>query len=148
MEADLYGDSSPDLQIRLAGLVNLSAANFALTPAQSTADVAAGANLGVTRIAAAKGSAVEYAYSNVQGRSYTSYDAIYSSGTTNAAEDLNLSSSSNELDLNSNNLTIVRGSGTETFSVGTDCIEFDPPSHEIQNFRWTGQYRVGGDGDD
>ena len=59
--------------------------------------------------------AVEYTYSNVQGRSYTSYDAILSA-VRRCGRDLNLSSSFDELDLNSNNLAIVRGSGTETFS--------------------------------
>ncbi|MGO9428255.1 M10 family metallopeptidase C-terminal domain-containing protein, partial [Rhodoblastus sp.] len=40
VEADLVGDSTPDLEIRIQGLVNLTAANFALTDAQYEADTA------------------------------------------------------------------------------------------------------------
>jgi serralysin len=40
VEADLVGDSSADLYIRLTGLVNLTAANFDLTTAQYQADIA------------------------------------------------------------------------------------------------------------
>ncbi len=40
VEADLVGDSSADLEIRLSGLLNLTAANFALTNAQYQADIA------------------------------------------------------------------------------------------------------------
>jgi hypothetical protein len=41
VEADLVGDMSADLEIRLGGLQNLTAANFALTNAQYAADIAA-----------------------------------------------------------------------------------------------------------
>jgi hypothetical protein len=40
VEADLIGDSSADLIIRLAGNLNLTAANFALTSAQYETDIA------------------------------------------------------------------------------------------------------------
>uniref|UniRef100_UPI003F997594 hypothetical protein n=1 Tax=Rhodoblastus sp. TaxID=1962975 RepID=UPI003F997594 len=40
VEADLVGDSTPDLEIRIQGLVNFTAANFALTDAQYEADTA------------------------------------------------------------------------------------------------------------
>ncbi len=40
VEADLVGDSSADLEIRISGLLNLTAANFALTNAQYEADIA------------------------------------------------------------------------------------------------------------
>ena len=98
------------------GRLNLSAANFALTAAQSTTDMAAGA--GLRRPVHSSGTAIEHSYTNVQGRSYTSYQAISNSGYI-VAEDLNFSSSSNELNLHGANLTITRGSGAETLKVGT-----------------------------
>src|SRR5271168_2395866 len=49
VEADLVGDSQPDLEIRLVGMVNLTAANFSLTAAQSAAATAPAA--GVTSVA-------------------------------------------------------------------------------------------------
>ena len=42
VQADLVGDASADLSIRLTGLLTLTAANFALTPSQSAADYATG----------------------------------------------------------------------------------------------------------
>jgi peptidase M10/serralysin-like protein len=45
VQAALAGDPSADFTITLAGLVSLTAANFALTPAQSSADLADGAAL-------------------------------------------------------------------------------------------------------
>jgi hypothetical protein len=128
VQADLVGDSNPDLIIRLSGLVNLSAANFAMTSAQSTADVTAGANLGIVKTSS--GTAIEYAYTNIQGRSYNSYQAFYTGSTTDVADDLNLTSSANELDLYGNNLTITRGSGTETFKVGTSSFSLGYHSNE------------------
>ena len=117
VEATMAGDSSPDLDIRIGGVWNLTAANFALTAAQSTADLAAGAALQVSATHAAVGSAVEDAYTNVQGKSYSSYTLIYAGGL--AAEDFNLNSSSNQLDLYGSALTINRGSGAESAQVGT-----------------------------
>ena len=117
VEATMAGDSSPDLYIRLTGLVTLTAANFALTAAQSTADLAAGSALQVSTTRAAVGSAVEDTYTNVQGKSYSSYNAIYAGALT--TEDLNLSSSSNQLNLYGNALTINRGSGAESVQIGT-----------------------------
>ena len=45
VQADLVGDASADLSIRLSGLLTLTAANFALTPSQSAADYATGTAL-------------------------------------------------------------------------------------------------------
>ena len=112
----LAGDTSPDMEIQLGGLLTLSAANFALTPAQSSADMTAGASLAVSAIHAA--GATGYAYTNVSGRPYTSYESIQSNGGV-AADDLNLSSSANETDLYQGSLTIARGSGAETIADAT-----------------------------
>jgi hypothetical protein len=117
VEADLAGDSAPDLEIRLSGLVNLSAADFALTSAQSSADMAAGAALQVSQTARYGNATVE-SYTNVTGKSYASYQAFYTSPTVDVADDLNLSSTANELDLWGSNLTISRGSGTESLQAG------------------------------
>jgi len=78
-----------------------------------------GASLGVSRIKPAAGSAMGYAYTNVSGKPYSSYESIEigSSGAAEvAADDLNLSSSANELDLYQGSLTIARGSGAETIA--------------------------------
>jgi hypothetical protein len=117
VEADLAGDSAPDLEIRLSGLVNLSAADFALTSAQSSADMAAGAALQVAETARYGVAAVK-TYTNVIGKSYSSFQAFYPSGVVNVADDLNLSSTANELDLWGSNLTISRAAGTECLQAG------------------------------
>ena len=112
----LAGDASPDMEIQLGGLLTLSAANFALTPAQSSADLTAGASLGVSVIRPAAGGAREYVYTGVSGRPYSSYESIESGWdgvAETAADDLNLSSSANELDLYQGNLTIARSSAAE-----------------------------------
>jgi hypothetical protein len=96
--------------------VTLTAANFALTAAQSTADVANGAGLSISQAYAS--SASEFTYTNVKGRSYTSYNAFYTSSTCNVADDLNLSSASNEIDLLQNNVTITRGRNAENVTIG------------------------------
>jgi len=120
VQAALAGDTTADFTITLAGLVPLSAANFALTPAQSTAALANGAALSFSQVTTAAGAPTEYAYSNVQGRAYTTYDSFYGSGYENLeADDLNLSSSANELVLYDPNQTVTRGGGSETLQVGT-----------------------------
>src|ERR1700677_2985200 len=120
VQAALAGDTTADFTITLAGLVPLSAANFALTPAQSTAALANGAALSFSHVTTAAGAPTEYAYSNVQGRAYTTYDSFYGAGYENLeADDLNLSSSANELVLYDPNQTVTRGGGSETLQVGT-----------------------------
>jgi hypothetical protein len=117
VEADVVGDSSADLEIRLMGDINLTAANFALTAAQSAADLADGAALNVST--ARYGEGAEYSYTNVQGESYSSFQALYTSGATDVADNLNLSASANQLDLYAGNLTISRGAGTESLTSGS-----------------------------
>jgi len=121
VEADLAGDSGnalPDVFIKLSGLRTLTAANFALTTAQSTADLANGAALSkVSTIY--YGSATEDSYTNVQGRNYSSYQSFWSNWSTIAAENLNLSATANEIDLSGSGVTITRGSGSESLQVGT-----------------------------
>ena len=128
VQAALAGDPSADLTITLFGLVSLTAANFALTPSQSSADLAAGAALTYSRVTTAAGAPIEYAYSNVQGRAYSSYKSFYGSGYENlAADDLNLSSSANELELYDPSLTLTRGGGSETLQVtgiGSDPLSY------------------------
>ena len=79
VQAALAGDPTADFSITLAGLVPLTAANFALTPSQSSADLANGAALSFKKVTTVAGAATEYAYSNVQGRAYTSYQSFYGS---------------------------------------------------------------------
>jgi hypothetical protein len=112
--ATLAGDTTPDLVIQMTGLWNLTTANFALTPQQSAADLAGGAALGMTTVRS--GDAYEYNYTNVQGRSYSSYSGIqYNNGV--AADALNLSPTSSELDLFESNATITRGGSAEYYTI-------------------------------
>ena len=127
VQAALAGDTTADFTITLEGLVPLSAANFALTPAQSTAALANGAALSFSHVTTATGAPTGYAYSNVQGRAYTTYDSFYGAGYENLeADDLNLSSNANELVLYDPNQTVTRGGRSETLQVGTGS---DPLSY-------------------
>jgi hypothetical protein len=127
VQAALAGDNLADFTITLSGLVPLTAADFALTAAQSTAALANGAALSYTKVTTAAGAPTEYAYSNVHGRAYTTYDSFYGSGYENLeADDLNLSSSANELALYDPNQTVTRGGRSETLQVGTGS---DPLSY-------------------
>jgi hypothetical protein len=127
VQAALAGDPSADFSITIAGLAPLTAANFALTPAQSSADLGDGAALTYSRVQTAAGAPPEYTYSNVQGRAYTSFEEFYGSGFA-TADDLNLSSSTNELVLYQPSLTVTRGGGSEALQVGTgsDPLTYHP----------------------
>jgi hypothetical protein len=127
VQAALAGDPFADFTITLQGQVPLTAANFALTASQSSADLADGAALTYSKVKTAVGAPTEYAYSNVQGRAYTSYQSFYGSGFANlAADNLNMSSSANELVLYNPSSTVTRGGGSETLQVGTGS---DPLSY-------------------
>jgi serralysin len=132
VQADLAGDAgnfTPDFTITLAGLVPLTAANFALTSSQSSADLAYGAALTYGKVQTAAGAPAEYAYSNVEGRAYTSYESFYGSGYKNlAADDLNLNSTTNKLVLYDRSLTVRRAAGVEFLQVGTgqDQLAYHP----------------------
>jgi hypothetical protein len=120
VQAALVGDVTADLSITIEGLVPLTAADFALTAAQSAAALSNGAVLTYATVATAVGAPTEYAYSNVAGRAYTTYDAFYGTGFENLeADDLNLSASANELLLYDPSQTVTRGGGAETLTVGT-----------------------------
>ena len=118
VQATLAGDTTPDLQIQISGLVPLTASNFALTSSQSQADLAGGAALSDTHVYS--NSAVECNYSNVEGRTYSSYSS-FSSSLYNGiigADDLNLSAASNEIDLYQNNVAITRNGQAESLAIG------------------------------
>ena len=129
VEADLAGDSTPDFYIRLAGLQTLTAANFALTAAQSSADMANGAALSVSSIRSAS-SPTEYSYTNVVGKPYSSFQSIYATRLDSSANNLDFSSTTNELDLLGNGLTISRGSGAESIKVGTSAFSLGYHANE------------------
>ena len=74
VQAAVAGDTTADFTTTLEGLRPLTAANFALTPSQSSAALANGAALSYTKVTTAAGAPTEYAYSNVQGTAYTSYN--------------------------------------------------------------------------
>ena len=137
VEADLAGDSGnywPDFEIVLSGLMPLTAANFALTAAQSTTDITNGAALTDTKVQTPTGAPLEYAYTNVKGKTYSSYEAfdVVTGGFLMlGAEDLNLSSTKDQLLLFDPGMTVTRGGGAETLQVGTAAadtvsLSFDP----------------------
>ena len=135
VEADLAGNSGnywPDFEIVLAGLLPLTAANFALTAAQSATDMANGAALTETKVQTPTGGMTEYAYNNVNGKSYSSYVSFQVADdgfTVLGAEDLNLSSTKDELRLYDPGLTVIRGGSAETLQLGTgaaDPLSYDP----------------------
>ena len=120
VQAALAGDTTADFTITLEGLRPLTAANFALTPSQSSAALANGAALSYTKVTTAAGAPTEYAYSNVQGTAYTSYKSFYGSTYEDlAADDLNLSSNANKLVLYDPSQTVTRGGGSKSLQVGT-----------------------------
>ena len=128
VQAALAGDISADFTITIEGLVSLTAANFALTPAQSSADLAAGAALAYSKVQTAAGAPTEYKYSNVQGKAYTSYDSFGGSSGV-AADDLNLSTTANALVLYAPSMTVTRGGGSESLQIGTggaDPLSYHP----------------------
>lgn len=134
VEFDLAGDSTADFTLWIVGLVPLTAANFALTPAQSVADLANGAALVDTKVQTPTGGMGETAYTNVKGQSYTSYESFWAAiggYAVVAAEDLNLSSTTDELRLFEPSLTVSRSGGAETIQYGTSAA--DPLSyHPVQ----------------
>ena len=104
----------------------LTAANFALTAAQSTTDIANGAALTDTKVQTPTGAPLEYAYTNVKGKSYSSYEAfdVVTGGFLMlGAEDLNLSSTKDQLLLFDPGMTVTRGGGAETLQVGTAAAD-------------------------
>jgi hypothetical protein len=118
VQVALAGDPLADFTLTLTGLVPLSAANFALTPSQSSTDLTNGAALVYKRDPLVAGAPTEYEYSNVQGKAYTSYQSFYGSGYENLeTDDLNLSSNANELVLCDPNQTITRGGGGEALQM-------------------------------
>jgi hypothetical protein len=122
VQAALAGDIFADFTITIEGLVSLTAANFALTPAQSSADLAAGAALTDSKVQTAAGAPTEYAYSNVQGQAYTSYES-FSGSSGLAADDLNLSTTANALVLYASGMTVTRGGGSESLQIGTGAAD-------------------------
>jgi Right handed beta helix region len=130
VQASLAGDTTADFSITLSGLTPLTAANFALTASQSSDDLANGVALSFKKVTTVAGAPTEYAYSNVQGKAYTSYESFYGSAYEDiAAGDLNLSSSANELVLYDPTQTVTRGGGVETLQVagmGSDPLTYHP----------------------
>ena len=117
VEADVVGNSRPDLEIRLMGDINLTAANFALTAAQSAADL-------VRRRGAQNFHRPLWRRGGIflhecRARATPPYQSLYTSGDTDVADNLNLSASANQLDLYAGNLTISRGRRTESLTSGS-----------------------------
>jgi hypothetical protein len=129
VQADLASDAgnpTPDFEIVISGLYNLTASNFALTPAKSATDLANGAALTETKVKTPTGAPGEYAYTNVKGQSYTSFESFQVNDdgfVVVGADDLNLSSTEDELRLYDPGMTVTRGGGAETLQVGTGAAD-------------------------
>jgi len=127
VQAKLAGDASADIQITLGGNYTLSAANFALTPADSAAVYS-----GVSKLSSsAKGSgnAIQHSFSNVTGKSYNSYQSVAVSQVV-LADNYNMSASANQISVNGSNVTITRGSGAESIAAGTGSFAQTYHAHE------------------
>ena len=128
VQVALAGDTSADFTLTLEGLLPLTAANFALTPAQSSADLAAGALATYSKVQTT-GGAIEYLHPNIAGRAYTSFESFSGPGYDNlAANALNLSSTADELLLYDPNQTVSRGAAVELLQTGTgqDLLSYHP----------------------
>jgi hypothetical protein len=113
IQAKLAGDSSADMTITLNGAAPLSAANFALTSSASASAAASAASLSVVR--GASGSLIQYSYTGLQGHNYTSYNSLAINQTI-VAQDYNVNASTNQVSLTGSNVTIARGSSTESIA--------------------------------
>ena len=132
VQATLAGDTAPDIQIDINGLVPLTAANFALTSSQSTTDFANRAALSVSHVDS--GSALECLYTNVKGEAYSSYSSFSSAWYGNiGADDLNLSATSNEINLYQNGITLTRDGSAETLAIGAGA--FSLASHASETIQ-------------
>ncbi|HEY1780035.1 MAG TPA: M10 family metallopeptidase C-terminal domain-containing protein [Roseiarcus sp.] len=128
VQVSLAGDTSADLTITLMGLLPLTAANFALTAVQSSADLTAGALATYSKVQTS-GASLEYLHSNIAGRAYTSYASFSGPGYGNlAADELNLSSTAGELLLYDPNQTVSKGAAVELLQTGTgqDMLSYHP----------------------
>jgi hypothetical protein len=85
-----------------------------------------------TKVQTPAGAPTEWAYTSVIGKSYTSYesfDVVTGGFLLLGAEDLNLSSTKDELRLYDPGMTVTRGGGAEFLGVGTgptDPLTYDP----------------------
>ena len=129
VQATLAGDTTPDLQIQIAGLVPLTAGNFALTPGQSQTDFANAAALSVSHVDS--GSALECLYANVKGKAYSSYSAFFGQwfGTA-GVDDLNLSATSNQIDIDQNGVKLTRAGAVESLAIGNGTFALASHANE------------------
>jgi hypothetical protein len=141
VQAELVGDSlsgsdNPDLQIELSGDVALTAGNFALTAAQSSADMAAGSALHMTTVGATNATH-ELVYANVQNRSYSSFTEIYPAGGTvvanEAAEAFNNTDGTGSLTLSGANATYTDNGSSQTVTVRGTALSINAHSTETIN---------------
>jgi hypothetical protein len=136
VQAELVGDSiagnnNPDFQIQLAGNVNLTAANFALTGAQSSADLSAGVALRLTSVGNSA-TLHELAYTNVQNRAYSSFTEIFPAGSSvMAAEAFDNSQGSGSLTVSGANVAFTDSGSTQSVTVAGSTIAITAHASEI-----------------
>jgi Peptidase M10 serralysin C terminal len=146
VQAELVGDSiaiagsdKADFQIKLSGNVTLTAANFALTAAQSSADMAAGSALHMA-IVGASNAPHELVYTNVQNRSYSSFTEIFPAGSTvvgnEAAEAFNNTDGTGSLTLSGANVMYAGSGSSQTVTVGGTAFSIN--AHATETINTTG----------
>jgi hypothetical protein len=142
VQAELVGDSlaggknNADFQLELYGNVNLTAANFALTAAQSSADMAAGAALHLTTVGTTS-APHEVVYTNVQNRPYSSFAEIFPAGasvvTNEAAEAFDNTDGTGSLTLSGANATYTSGGSAQSVTVAGRAFSINAHATETIN---------------
>lgn len=124
VEADMVGDSTPDFEIDLSGLLNLTAANFVLTSAQAAAALPTQAK------SVDSDGSYDIAYQNYVGMSYTSYEDVYNAAGARVAESVDNASGSGSLTLYGNGQTVSAGANALSTTVGADTFALTPHATE------------------
>jgi len=124
VEADMVGDTSPDLEIRLSGLLNLTASNFVLTAAQAAAALPT-----QTKTVNGDGS-YDIAYGNYVGLASTSYEDVFNAAGTRVAESVDNANGSGSLVLSGDGQTVTAGAGALSTTVGRDTFALTPHASE------------------
>jgi hypothetical protein len=141
VQAELVGNSiagadNPDFQIQLYGNLTLTAANFALTAAQSSADMAAGAALQLTAIGNTS-APHELVYTNVQHRPYSSFTEIFPVGPSivanEAAEAFDNTDGTGSLTLSGAHVSYTGSGSSQAVTVGGRAFSINAHATETIN---------------
>ena len=120
----------------MAGQLDLTAANFDLTAAQSSADMTAGLAMQLTRIGQSN-APHEVAYTKVQNRPYTSFDEIFAaSAGVVSAKAFDNTDGTGSLTLSGANVTYTDSGSAQSVTVGGTAFSIKP--HAVETVNATG----------